>query len=68
MTKTVSARVNTSLHTKICQVCNDSGKTVNEYLKELISKNLNGNTEAKSEANSKEFEEKIRNQTLENLA
>jgi len=67
MTKTVSARVNTSLHTKLCQVCNDSGKTVNEYLNEIIDKNLNGNSEAKSEANSKEFDEKVRKKVISEL-
>ena len=67
MTKTVSARVNSSLHTKLCQVCNESGKTVNEYLNEIIDKSLNGHSEANSEPESKEFEEKIRDQTLQNL-
>lgn len=67
MTKTVSARVDSNLHSKLNQVCNESGKTVNEYLKEIIEKNLNGCFEAKSEANSDNFEEKIRCITLEDL-
>ncbi len=67
MTKTVSARVNSSLHTKLCQVCNESGKTVNEYLNEIIDKSLNGHSEANSEAKTKEFKEKIRKEIFQNL-
>ena len=36
MTKTVSARVNNETHTKLVNICNELGKTMNELLSDWI--------------------------------
>ena len=36
MTRTVSARVNNDLHEKLVNICNESGKTMNELLNDWI--------------------------------
>ena len=37
MTKTVSARVNSDLHARLVEICNDLGLTMNELLNKWIN-------------------------------
>ena len=42
MTKTISARIDDTLHTMITDEANQKGKTVNESLKEMLNNHFNG--------------------------
>lgn len=41
MSKTISARIDETLHNKLRDVCNNEGITVNDKLKQILDKNLN---------------------------
>ena len=49
MSKTISARIDDTLHTMITDEANHKGKTVNESLKEMLNNHFNG--EQKEEGN-----------------
>ena len=49
MSKTISARIDDTLHTMITDEANQKGKTVNESLKEMLNNHFNG--EQKEEGN-----------------
>ena len=49
MSKTISARIDDTLHTMITDEANQRGKTVNESLKEMLNNHFNG--EQKEEGN-----------------
>ena len=49
MSKTISARIDDTLHTMITDEANQKGKTVNESLKEMLNNHFNG--EKKEEGN-----------------
>ena len=42
MSKTISARIDDTLHTMITDEANQKGKTVNESLKEMLNNHFNG--------------------------
>ena len=49
MSKTISARIDDTMHTMITDEANQKGKTVNESLKEMLNNHFNG--EKKEEGN-----------------
>ena len=49
MSKTVSARIDDSLHTLITDEANQDGKTVNEKLKEMLNNHFEKNEEEKTD-------------------
>ena len=49
MSKTVSARIDDSLHTLITDEANQDGKTVNEKLKEVLNNHFEKNEEEKTD-------------------
>lgn len=49
MSKTISARIDDTMHTMITDEANQKGKTVNESLKEMLNNHFNG--EEKEEGN-----------------
>ena len=42
MSKTISARIDDTLHSMITDEANQKGKTVNESLKEMLNNHFNG--------------------------
>ena len=61
MTKTISARVNNDLHTKLVEVCNDLGLTMNELLNRWIKNQIHAHPDPHEAS---EVEPKI---TIENI-
>ena len=49
MSKTVSARIDDNLHTKITDEANQDGKTVNEKLKQVLNNHFEKNEEEKTD-------------------
>ena len=49
MSKTISARIDDTMHTMVTDEANQKGKTVNESLKEMLNNHFNG--EQKEEGN-----------------
>lgn len=45
MSRTVSTRLQTETHEKLCQRCNHLGVTVNDFLKECVTFGLDGYSE-----------------------
>ena len=66
MTRTVSARINNEIHEKLVNVCNESGKTVNEMLNVWIKEQSELMTECISKSKIPEHIGKIDRTNLEN--
>ena len=61
MTRTISARVNNDLHTKLVEVCNDLGMSMNELLNNWIKEQIKFHSEAMQDP---EYRKEI---TVENI-
>ena len=62
MSKTISARIDDTLHTMITDEANQKGKTVNESLKEMLNNHFNGEKKEEiSQSVNDTFEESIYN-------
>ena len=62
MSKTISARIDDTLHSMVTDEANQKGKTVNESLKEMLNNHFNGEKkEGISQSVNDTFEESIYN-------